>query len=186
MTEKFQDKYRVSSARLKNWDYGKNGAYFITICTQNKDHLFGDIVGENTEALFNPNELGALANFFWLEIIKQFPFVELGNFVIMPNHIHGIIIIKKSTDIKGITVQDQSLFSGVIAENNNPMMQDNVSRIIRWYKGRCAYEMRKLNHVFAWQSRFHEHIIRNTESFENIQNYIVNNPQNWLDDKYFK
>lgn len=64
------------------------------------------------------------------------------------------------------------------------MINDNISRIIRWYKGRCSFEIRKINADFKWQSRYHDHIIRNTKSFENIQNYIVNNPKNWKEDKF--
>ncbi len=93
MQNKFQNKYRISSARLQSWDYSTNGTYFITICTQNREHFFGKI--QNQE--MHLSELGKLAQQFWLEITLHFPFVELGNFVVMPNHVHGILIINKST-----------------------------------------------------------------------------------------
>jgi putative transposase len=64
------------------------------------------------------------------------------------------------------------------------MINDNISRIIRWYKGRCSFEMRKIHADFAWQPRFHDHIIRNRESFERIQKYIINNPLHWKEDKF--
>ncbi|WP_157813338.1 transposase [Flavobacterium sp. 5] len=96
MNEKFQNKYRIPSTRLKNWDYGQNGAYFITICTGNKEHFFGEIVSTNGENEIQLNEIGKLANDFWVKIPEHFPFVELGNFVVMPNHIHGILIINKT------------------------------------------------------------------------------------------
>jgi putative transposase len=72
-------------------------------------------------------------------------------------------------------------FSG----NKNPMLHENISKIIRWYKGRCSYESRKINSNFGWQSRFHDHIIRNSKSFDIIQNYIFENPSKWENDKFY-
>jgi len=185
MADKFKNKYRIPSARLQNWDYGSNGAYFITICTQHKEHFFGEIV----ETQFIASELGKLAEQFWMEIPNHFPFVELGNFVVMPNHMHGILIIDKSANV---AVETQFIASqsetgksiGGFAGDKNPLLNDNISRIISWYKGRCSFEMRKINPDFDWQSRFHNHIIRNSEEFERIQHYIENNPLNLKEDKF--
>jgi putative transposase len=63
------------------------------------------------------------------------------------------------------------------------MLNDNVSRIVRWYKGRCSFEIRKIQADFAWQPRFHDHIIRNDAEYQRISDYIVSNPSNWMDDK---
>jgi REP element-mobilizing transposase RayT len=97
--DKFQDKYRIPSARLPHWDYGSNGSYFITICTANRFHYFGEIVKNVVEtrliASLRASESGKLAHQFWLEIPNHFPYVELGHFVVMPNHVHGILTIKK-------------------------------------------------------------------------------------------
>ncbi|MCB0516317.1 MAG: transposase [Chitinophagales bacterium] len=194
--DKYQNKYRIPSARLQNWDYGSNGAYFITICTQNREHFFGDVVNGQMQL----NELGQLAEKYWLEIPQHFSFIELGNFVVMPNHTHGILIIDKPANVTEtpnvetrliaslpspteipITTEINGGFSGT----KNPMFHNNISRIIRWYKGRCSFEMRKIHADFAWQSRFHDHIIRNAQSFENIQNYVQNNPLKWAEDKFY-
>ena len=86
---KFQNRYRIESARLQEYDYGRNGAYFITICTQNREYLFGDVVNDEMQL----NELGQTTKKYWLEIPSYFPFIELGEFVVMPNHTHGILII---------------------------------------------------------------------------------------------
>lgn len=88
----FNNKYRIDSTRLKNWDYGSNGTYFITICTKNRRRFFGEIA--NNKMVLN--DIGCLAHNFWAAIPKHFPFVELGNFQIMPNHTHGILIINKA------------------------------------------------------------------------------------------
>ena len=78
----------------------------------------------------------------------------------------------------------QNQLTGVTG-NKNPMMHDNISRIIRWYKGRCTFEIRKKNPQFTWQSRFHDHIIRTDESYQKIHNYIENNVLNWNLDQFF-
>jgi putative transposase len=195
--DKFRNKYRIPSARLQNWDYGSNGAYFITICTKNRVRYFGEIVNGEMKL----NDLGKLAEQYWLAIPQHFSFVELGNFVVMPNHTHGILIIDKNdNEMNGNANVDananvletrliasrpsQTEKTGGFAGNKNPMFHNNISRIIRWYKGRCAFEIRKIHADFEWLSRFHDHIIRNAESFETIQNYIVNNPINWKEDKF--
>lgn len=192
MTKKYQNKYRIESARLKNWDYGSNGAYFITICTKNREHYFGEIENKKMKL----SELGKLAYEFWKEIPNHFPFVELGNFVVMPNHTHGILIIDKNAIVQTRLIASQPLIAylqqtetrqnktGGITGNHNPMFHDNISRIIRWYKGRCSFEIRKIHTDFGWQSRFHDHIIRNDASFNRIQNYIETNPENWKEDKF--
>ncbi len=213
MAEKFRNKYRVPSARLQNWNYGSNGAYFITICTKEMQHFFGKVVDKKMIL----NSVGVLAEEYWIEIVKQFPYVELGNFQIMPNHMHGILIIDKSAifaaavetrfiasnldnDIENDRIENNPdrgetrLIASVpekdgiggFAGENNPMLAENISRIIRWYKGRCTFEMRKINPNFGWHSRFHDHIIRNSESFERIQNYIEENPARWEEDKFYK
>ena len=91
MSDKFQNKYRIASARAQWWDYGWNGAYFITICTQNRTHFFGE-VNDGTMRL---SRTGVIADVVWHQIPHHAPFVELGDFVVMPNHVHGIIILDK-------------------------------------------------------------------------------------------
>lgn len=89
MGNKFKGKYRNESFRLKGWDYRNNGSYFITICTHKMDHFFGHIAGEEMFL----NEMGEFAHKFWAEIPEHFAHVRLGEFVVMPNHVHGVIII---------------------------------------------------------------------------------------------
>ncbi|QQL49661.1 transposase [Mucilaginibacter ginkgonis] len=93
MGEKFRDKYRTTSFRRPNWDYGSNGLYFVTICTKDKTHYFGDIVETQHIVSLQKTEIANIAFKNWLEIPKHFSFVELDDFVIMPNHLHGILFI---------------------------------------------------------------------------------------------
>ena len=193
MTNKFQNKYRISSTRLKNWDYGNNGAYFITICTGQKEHYFGEIESINGENQMQFNEIGRLANEFWAEIPKHFPFVELGNYQIMPNHIHGILIIdKKNVDDDDFVVETlpvETLQCNVSTQNEQMAKispkSGTISTIIRSYKSVVTKHAHFIHADFEWQERFHDHIIRDSESFDRIQNYIENNVANWKDDKFY-
>lgn len=226
--DKFNNKYRIPSARLKNWDYGSNGAYFITICTHNRQHFFGKIVqtlrcnvsarGDSNESndsfetlrcnvsSMQLNEIGQLAEKFWMEIPNHFPFVELGNFVVMPNHTHGILIINKmdgddfapvQTLHRNVSNRDsnesfdssETLQCNVSSGKNEQMAKispkpGTISTIVRSYKSVVSKYARKINSDFAWQTRFHDHIIRDEQSFERIQTYIENNPMNWNKDKF--
>src|SRR5690606_6294128 len=99
--KKYQNKYRISSARAPFWDYGWNAAYFVTICTQNRIRWFGEIVETqnfSTPKQIQLSEIGKIAEQCWQEIPGHFPFVKLGAFVIMPDHVHGIVIIDKPDD----------------------------------------------------------------------------------------
>lgn len=87
MPEKFHNKYTINSSRLLGYDYSQNGMYFITICTRDKEEFFGEI--ENGKMKLN--EMGEIADQFWLEIPRHFPFVKLDQHIIMPNHVHGIL-----------------------------------------------------------------------------------------------
>ena len=230
--DKFQNKYTTKSTRLENYDYSQNGLYFVTICTKDREELFGEIKDEKMIL----NEIGKTANQFWREIPKHFPFVNLDEFVVMPNHVHGILeiwenpvetqfiasrtsITSKTIDTSkaniasvlgcqdgisrqnaltyqdGISHQDalkcvstaenKKQPGGVTGLKNPSLNPDSISNIIKLYKGRCAFEIRKqLGPVtFAWQPKFYDHIIRNDESLNKIREYIIKNPQMWERDR---
>jgi putative transposase len=94
----FQKKYRIESIRAQWWDYGWNGAYFITICTHNRQHFFGKIIKGKMEL----SHMGAITDTLWHEIPIKFKYTELGDFVVMPNHIHGILILDKPEGQKSV------------------------------------------------------------------------------------
>lgn len=98
MAVKYHNKYRIPSSRLQNWDYGSNASYFVTICTLNRTHIFGTI--ENGEMLLN--DIGKKAETCFIDIPVHFPFVEMGAFVVMPNHVHAIIIINKPVETQDL------------------------------------------------------------------------------------
>ena len=190
--EKYKNKYRIPSARLQKWDYGWNGAYFITICTHNREHYFGEIVNGKMEL----SKIGIAAGKYWHEIPQHFAFVKLGVFIVMPNHIHGIIIIDKNDDNDIVTtvatVETQNFASQqqqqqpTTSKNKFGPQSKNLASIIRGYKIGVTKFAKQINPQWKWQSRFYDHIIRNDKSYNKISEYIVNNPVNWQDDKFYK
>ncbi len=182
MTNKYKNKYRIPSARLPNWDYRWSGAYFITICTANREHYFGQI----NDDMMTLSPVGVIANILWYEIKNHTKNVELGEFVVMPNHIHGIIFLDNDE-----TNTVETLHATSLQQNKNQYSEispksKSVSTIIRSYKSAVTKHARRLQYDFAWQTRFHDHIIRNNNSFNRISEYIINNPANWEQDKFYK
>ncbi len=149
------------------------------------------------------SNVGNLAQKYWYEIPSHFPFVILDAFVVMPNHVHGIIVINKNDNHPRrdainrvptpmvtpmpppITPSPTTTIPGGVTGDKNPMLYENLSRIIRWYKGRVSFESHKIDSSFVWQPRFHDHIIRNGKSYNTISDYIVNNPLKWNEDKFY-
>jgi putative transposase len=135
---KYAGKYRIESARKSNWDYGSNAPYFVTICTKNREHFFGEIVNN----VMNLSEIGMAAYNCWLSIPEHFPFVELGGFIVMPDHVHGIIIINKpiieeTQNFASAQIEKKKLIS---LQNKNQIknkfgpQSKNLGSIIRGFK----------------------------------------------------
>lgn len=192
MAELFKNKYRIPSARLQNWDYKWAAAYFITICTKDRLHFFGEI--ENKTMILN--EIGEMVYTEWLRTpeIRPDMNLDLGEFVVMPNHFHGILIIGENEYNGGgdggnggdgrDAMHCVSTPTPTESTKFGPQRK-NVSSIIRGFKSSVTNNARKINPDFGWQSRFYDHIIRDEQSFQNISNYIINNPENWDKDKFY-
>jgi len=192
MNDKFKDIYRIESARLKNWDYRSNAAYFVTICTVKREHFFGEI----NDRVMCLSDIGIIADNFCREIPNHFQFVTVDEFVIMPNHVHCIIVIDRPT-IESVLVETlvpvetlhaTSLQEPISVKSSMPVSPKpgSLSTIIRSYKSIVTKHARRIRFDFAWQTRFYDHVIRDDESFDNICNYIKNNPINWADDEFNK
>ena len=195
----YKNKYRIKSTRLENWDYSSAGYYFVTICVKNSECLFGNISNDGVVL----TEIGNIAERCWLDIPQQFINVELDEFIIMPNHIHGIIaILNRKEDGCNVKCEEadnqesniididyrKSIHRTVPMIKNNPMYNHNsLSAIVRWYKGRTTFEINRLNKSisFHWLSRFYDHIIRDEKELFKIREYIVNNPLKWVLDDYY-
>ncbi len=170
----FKNKYRIESFRLKNWDYRNAGAYFITICTKNRAHYFGEIADREMQL----SEIGKIVENEWIKTPEIRPDMNLkqGEFVVMPNHFHAILIIGQNE----YNIQPDR------GEYNNQFgpQSKNVSSIIRGFKSAVTMASRMIYPDFGWQSKFHDHIIRNHGEYLRIENYIINNPKNWKEDKF--
>ncbi len=243
MAEKFRNKYRIASTRLQIWDYASKGAYFVTICTQGRQHFFGNIANGRMQL----SEIGKILEQEWIETPKIRPDMNLtlDAFVVMPNHFHGIIIIgdnihnrvgyragamnnydtDNGTTNNGTTnCRDAMHCVSIAATTNNTdpntntnddtnddtntnaytesesdfetyfelnfqnppppnkfgPQSKNLASIIRGMKSSVTTQAKISGHNnFGWQSRYHDHIIRNTVEFYRIRNYIINNPAKW-------
>ena len=174
MCEKFLNVYRIPSARLKSWDYRSNGAYFITICTQNRISYFGKIV----HSQFVESEIGVLVRQCWYEIPVHCPEIKLGSFIVMPNHVHGILVIDNDFSLSPIDESRMDQFHSIISPKKG-----SIATAVRSFKSAVSKYGRELNPEFRWQSRYYDHIIRDYRSYMAICDYIETNPEHWKDDR---
>ncbi len=177
--QKWENKYRIPSARATWWDYAKNGTYFITICTKNREHFFGECKNDKMKL----STIGAIIQGFWYEIPKHFIFVELGEFVVMPNHIHGILILNKKTDENSTEIMPIEDNKDFVQQRFRNQGKNTVSSIIGSFKSVCTKHINLLYpDYFGWQELFWDIIVKEEEEFVRISNYILNNPINWKED----
>ena len=167
----FKNKYRIESTRLKGWDYRNPGYYFVTICTKNREPYFGCVV----HGVMALSPVGEIAVQCWREIPHHHAGIELDEFVIMPNHMHGIVIICNSVE----TLHATSLRRETSMSKISPKAR-SLGVIIRSYKsavtrlaGLAGFKK------FAWQARYYDHIVRDKNSLCNIRQYIIDNPARW-------
>ena len=189
---KFKNQYRIETTRLNNWDYSTPWWYFVTINTKNHIEFFGKVVNDKMYL----NELGKIVDKFWEEIPNHFKNVGLDYYVIMPNHIHGIIIINEHIDQNDINVAFQNHGINVAFQNHCRDVACNVSTdnifsqispkknslsvIIRSFKSASSKAIHQTgNKNFKWQSRFYDRIIRDKNELFNIRKYIEQNPLKW-------
>ena len=157
------------SIRLKGYDYTQNGAYYITIVTYQRQHLFGEVVNDEMQL----NELGKIAYDEWFKTAELRPYVELfeDDFVVMPNHVHGIIRIEN----------DDKIGNGNIEKFGKPVAH-SIPTIVRAYKSAVTYSINKLQNqrgAVLWQPNYYEHVIRNEQDCQAKHDYILSNPMNW-------
>lgn len=177
--DKFKNYYKIESTRLQNWDYRWAGSYFITICTKQKVPYFGII--ENNEMILS--EIGVIANQLWFEIVQHADQVELGAFMVMPDHIHGILTIKKNSSQESEQFRDNAcVVSTTTAENDQSIGQkrfqnqgkNSVSSIIGGYKSAVSRQVRAKGFEFYWHSRFYDVLIQDERAMNNFSAYIKN------------
>ena len=157
---KYKDKYKIESTRLKDFDYSQVGFYFFTICTYNRIKYFGE-VKDNKLVI---SEIGNIVLQCWSDLPIYYSNIQLDYFVIMPNHIHGIIFIKDQVPNYSLSEYIKSLKS---------------------FSTRKINETRGTKQPKIWQDRFYDHVIRNDKSLFEIRKYIENNPLQWVNDEMY-
>ncbi len=175
MTKFDPQKHHRKSIRLQGYDYSQAGAYFVTIVTYQRDCLFGKIENEEMQL----NDFGKIADECWRAIPEHFPAVELGAYVVMPNHAHGIIVINNDESISGVGATHWVAPTIPNTRPNGPK-RGSLGAIIGSYK---MVVTRRIQHEHnatgIWQRNYYEHIIRNEREMDNIWRYIESNPAQW-------
>ncbi len=146
------------SPRLSGYDYSQDGAYFVTICTYQGGHFFGPVV----EGQMQLTPIGQVAERCWRAIPDHFPAVELDEFVVMPNHLHGILWLRRSKAALGTIVGN---FKAAVTRESRRDLDPELGRL--------------------WHRSYHDHIIRTEQDLMRIRKYIKHNPQRWQEDKFF-
>ena len=166
----FKHKFRIETTRLKHWDYSSAGWCFITICTRGKECFFGRVV--NGEMELSPG--GEIVAEEWLKTPAMRANVHLDEWVVMPNHVYGILVIVDS---------DETPHRGV--STASPLKPGSVGAIIGQFKSVCTKRIWAVGQTgFAWQPRFHDRVIRDEPELLNKRRYIVENPLRWELDEY--
>ena len=204
------------SIRLKGYDYSQQGLYFITICCQNMKCLFGQIIANPQIVVHNVpkakmvlNDAGKMIETEWLALTNRFTNIILHEFIVMPNHFHGIIEITAGAPLVGAQITND-----VGAHTPNDVVTHTPNDVISGSKGRpqgCAPTTTTIGDIMdafksittvkyingvktsfwqpfngkMWQRNYYDHIIRNEIAYQRISNYIINNPSKWLEDKFF-
>lgn len=189
--QKYRNIYRIPSARLSSWNYGWQKSYFVTICTGHHKNYLGSISNKSISL----SAIGEIVNEEWLKskCLREDMNIEIGKYVIMPNHFHGIITIGKNkyNNYNGQCCRDAMPRVSDVTKNNiayknkfSPQSK-NMASIIRGFKSAVTIRARKIIFNFSWQPRYYDVIIRDDLMFKKIEYYIISNPKNWKDDKFY-
>lgn len=207
-------KHHRRSIRLKGYDYTQVGAYFITICTWQKECLFGEVIDGKMEL----NRYGEVIQYNWFDLMRRYSDIRLDSFIIMPNHLHGIILligdrknscvigsnseISSTTDLRGVgaglessSVEKTKIFGepAPTVHGDNAKSKSakccGLPEIIQGFKTSSATrinQLRRTTGVPVWQRNYYEHIIRDDLALQNIRKYITNNPLSWQRDELYQ
>lgn len=166
----FAEKYRIPSTRLHGKNYAGIGMYYVTICTKNRTPWFGNVC----DGQMRLTDVGRIVMGNWMSIPNHFSHVRLDKFVIMPDHIHGIIHIVETPYMASL--QPRNPF------HNAQWNRGCLGSIVQQFKRACTANIRKTHPDFAWQPRYYDHVIRDEQDLERIRWYIKQNPIRWNDE----
>jgi len=184
------EKHHRRSVRLNGYDYGQSGAYFVTVCAQDRQCLFGEVV----DGEIRLNDAGRMIERWWFELNHKFSTVETDEFVIMPNHFHGIIVIVDVPVGADLRVGPDSEGAHTGAPLRAPAFAPRrvpLPTVVQWFKTMTTNEYLRGIKTSGlvpfpgrlWQRNFYEHIVRDDVSLNRIRQYILNNPVRWEFDR---
>jgi len=181
------------SIRLKGYDYSQAGMYFVTICvhtvgarlkpapTKSAPTVPVVTFGKITNGKMVLNEYGQSIQTVWNELPQHYANIQLGEFIVMPNHIHGIIVITDNVVGAGFKPAPTTATTTTIPTKHG---LPEIVRALKTFSARKINELRNTRGEKLWQRNYWEHIIRNEQSYQRIANYIINNPMKWKNDKF--
>ena len=161
------------SIRLQKYDYLQSGYYFVTICAQNRQQIFGTIINNQMTL----NDGGNMIDFWWQEMFKKYKNISIDEYIIMPNHIHGIINIVGAGSPRPKSPRPDN--NKIIGRGNRAPTIGNIIAYFKYQTTKQINEPQNTPGKKIWQRNYHDHIIRNDKSLNNIRNYIINNPATW-------
>ncbi len=184
------DIHHRKSIRLKEYDYSKNGIYFITICTHNRENLFGEII----DGKMIINDAGKMVEKEILKTNEIRENIKIEEYIIMPNHIHFLIeivevlLLAHPNITKNNSINNKTDIEERICQQQTHTMQSNtIGSIVNHIKSKITKWYRQNTDIYCvWQRNYYENIIKNEEMYQKVSEYIKNNPQKWTDDKYYK
>ena len=179
----FANKYKIQSARLHGWDYSYSACYFVTICAHERVCYFGGVLIDNDGiASVALSDVGKIVRDRLLNVPAIYGNVRLDEWVIMPNHVHAIIVIISFRDF--VETPHWGVSTGVKNPHHRPEWKPGIlGSIINQFKGAVTKQCNASGYDFRWQPRFYDHIIRAESTLQKIRVYIKNNPQMWQRDR---
>ena len=184
----YKNKYRVESARLKNWDYTSPGFYFVTLCTRGRECFFGDVVND----VMQLSSAGQIVAEEWMKTESVRANVKMDAWVVMPNHVHGIVQIthrielppaETSHDVETLR-RNVSTNRNVSTEAPSRLQANSLGAILGQIKMQCTKQIRAVGVTdFGWQERFWDEVMWDERGLTRVREYIENNPANWLNDR---
>ncbi len=167
------------SIRLKDYDYSQPGFYFVTICIEDRKCRFGSII----DGEMHLSGEGQIVQSVWEMLPQRFPTVQLDGFVIMPNHIHGILELTELPDDLSPASRVPVRFQKPMQEAKKKAARPVLGKVVRYFKGFATHEIHKMGKPdFEWQRNYYESVLRNEKIFADARQYIVNNPGTWMED----
>lgn len=189
------EKHHRRSTRLQGYDYTQEGAYYFTICCHQRQCFLGEI----KNSVMHLNLVGATVKAVWDSFPRLFPLIELDAFVVMPNHVHGIIVITENPSCRGeaFVRGDNNTPPESLSTNASPFpgcnnvppphgtQSGSIGAILQNFKSVATRRVNRItrNSGTLWQRNYYEEIIRNEKAYENIRRYIVENPLSWDEDE---